>query len=134
MTVLYESNEWDGPYQQIANVASHDSTGTSIVRMGDRRFVFSGASVYPPDDKKPGGVLAYTYPDLKYLGIMRFDLGANLLGGRVWPNIISLPPGYPARYVAIPMDRQNVPDISKRNWSYGALYLFWADTPQIDQP
>jgi hypothetical protein len=126
---LFESDTWDGNYRPIAGPVPYDSTGTQIVKLGSKRYVFSGASQLP--NERGGGVLAYSYPELNYLGVVKFDLPASMKGGRVWPNIFELPPGYPARYMAIPMDRMNVPGIAKRNWSYGALYLFWADTPDI---
>lgn len=124
-TRLFESTNWSGPFKDVARDDKYDSTGTQIVKIGSKRYVFSGCDRIPGEDS--GGVIAFGYPDLKFLGIVKFDLGAEAFGGRVWPNIFRLPPGFPARYMAIPMDRMNVPDIRKRNWSYGALYLFQAD-------
>lgn len=125
-TVLFESANWTGPFNEIARNADLNSTGTQIVQIGAKRYVFSGCDRIPGRDT--GGVIALGYPDLKYLGPMQFDLGPELFGGRVWPNIFGLPPGYPTRYMAIPMDRMNMPDIHTQNWSYGALYLFQADS------
>lgn len=122
---LFESENWTGPFTEIARETKFDSTGTQIVKIGVNRFIFSGCDRIPGGDA--GGVIAMTYPDMKYLGVMNFDLSVAKAGGRVWPNIVPLPDGYPARYIAIPMDRVKVPDISKQNWSYGALYLYQAD-------
>jgi len=48
------------------------------------------------------------------------------IGTRIWPNIIPLPDGYPAPYIALMMDRINYPDMPTPNWTYGAMYLFLA--------
>ncbi|MDR2462912.1 MAG: hypothetical protein LBD30_03930 [Verrucomicrobiales bacterium] len=125
--MLFESDNWDGPYRKISGPVPHDSTGTQIQKIGNRRYVFSGAKTVPGEDKR-GGILIYTYPDLNYLGELKSDLPSTLKGGRVWPNIFRLPPGYPAEYMALQMDRMNFPGVKMQNWSYGALYLFWANT------
>lgn len=54
-------------------------------------------------------------------------------GGRVWPNVIPLPEGYPARYMALMMDRLNFPDMKGSNWTYGAMYLYHAHPTGGDQ-
>ena len=41
---------------------------------------------------------------------------------RCWPNVIPLPDGYRAPYIALTMDRVQYPDIG--GWTYGALYLY----------
>ena len=98
----------------------HDSTGTLIQRMGGKRYVFSGSS--------ENAVFVYSYPDLKPLGRLNMDLppfdAHN--GARVWPDIVPLPDGYPSGYLALMMDRVNVPNVHGPNWSYGALYLYRA--------
>lgn len=125
-TVLFESPNWSGPFKEIARNPDLNSTGTQIVQIGSKRYVFSGCDRIPGRDA--GGVIALSYPELKYLGPMHYDLGPEAFGGRVWPNILRLPAGYPTRYMSIPMDRMNMPDIRTQNWSYGALYLFQADS------
>jgi hypothetical protein len=131
---LFESDKWDGPYTKIAGPVPYDSTGTQMQKFGDKYYVLSGASEVP--NEKRGGILVYSYPELNYLGELKVDLPSSLKGGRVWPNVFPLPPGFPARYMAIQMDRVNFPGAKVRNWSYGALYQFWANTPQIgmEQP
>ncbi|MDR0534304.1 MAG: hypothetical protein LBH01_10170 [Verrucomicrobiales bacterium] len=126
---LFESDKWNGPYTKIAGPVPYDSTGTQMQKFGDKYYVLSGASEVP--NEKRGGILVYSYPELNYLGELKADLPSSLKGGRVWPNVFPLPPGFPARYMAIQMDRVNFPGAKVRNWSYGALYQFWADTPQI---
>ena len=128
---LFEANQWDGPYAKIAGPVPYDSTGTLIQKIGSKRYVFSGTAKGPSGK---GGILIYSYPDLGFLGEMKVDLPATLKGGRIWPGVLPLPPGYPARYMALTMDRANFPDIHGQNWSYGALYLYWADTPEINGP
>jgi len=68
------------------------------------------------------------------LGTLNMDLPPWLPegNGRVWPNVFPLPAGYPARYMALMMDRPNFPGVRGGNWSYGALHLYWADTDSID--
>jgi hypothetical protein len=51
-------------------------------------------------------------------------------GTRIWPNVVSLPEGYPARYIALMMDRLNYPGMPKQNWTYGAMYLYPAQLPE----
>ena len=50
----------------------------------------------------------------------------NSTGTRIWPNVIPLPEGYPARYIALMMDRLNFPGMKGANWTYGAMYLYHA--------
>jgi hypothetical protein len=50
-------------------------------------------------------------------------------GTRIWPNVIPLPAGYPAPYIALMMDRANFPGMPKPNWTYGALYLYHGHLP-----
>jgi hypothetical protein len=52
---------------------------------------------------------------------------------RVWPNVIPLPEGYPARYIAPMMDRLNFPGMKGGNWTYGATYLYHAHPVNGDQ-
>ena len=129
---LFESDRWDGTYTRLAGPVEYDSTGTLIQKIGSRRYVLSGSAKGPSGK---GAVIAYSYPDLHCLGEMKFDLPVTKSGGRIWPGVFPLPAGYPARYMALTMDRANFPDVTGgRNWSYGALYLYWANTPDLDAP
>jgi len=116
--IILESDNWDRNYKKIAGPVAHNSTGTSIQKINERLYCFSGSS-----ERK---VFIYTYPDLKEAGTLKMDLppwdGAS--GTRVWPNVVQLPEGYPFRYVALMMDRFNYPGLNGPNWSYGALYLY----------
>ena len=128
---LFESDRWDGTYTKIAGPVDYDSTGTLIQKIGSRRYVLSGSGKGPSGK---GAIIAYSYPDLHCLGEIAFDLPVTRTGGRIWPGIFPLPPGYPARFMSLTMDRANFPGVTGGNWSYGALYLYWADTPDLNAP
>jgi hypothetical protein len=116
--ILLESAHWDKGYKQIAGPVTHNSTGTSLQKIGDKLFCFSGSS----ENK----IYIYTYPDLKEAGTLKVDLPPwnETSGSRVWPNVIQLPQGYPFKYIALMMDRFNYPGIQGQNWTYGTLYLY----------
>ncbi len=118
---MWESDHWDHGYVRLAGPVEMDSTGTLIQQIGQTRYVFFGSA-----DRK---VYIRSYPDLHPAGelnIHRPPWNDNT-GTRIWPNIIPLPDGYPARYIALMMDRQNYPEMPDRNWTYGAMYLYYAD-------
>ena len=116
--IMLESDHWNKDYKQIAGPVDHNSTGTSIHRIGDQRFCFSGS--------KERKIFIYTYPDLMEAGTLKMDLPpwTQTSGTRVWPNVVQLPKGYPFKYVALMMDRFSYPGIHGPNWTYGALYLY----------
>ncbi len=116
--ILLESDYWNRDYKQIAGPVDHNSTGTSIHKIGNKRYCFSGSS-----ERK---IFIYTYPDLKEAGTLNMDLPpwTQTSGTRVWPNVVQLPDGYPFKYVALMMDRFNYPGMKGPNWTYGALYLY----------
>ena len=116
--IVLESDSWNKGYTRIAGPVSHNSTGTSIQRIGDTRYCFSGSSERE--------IFIYTYPDLKPAGTLKMDLPPwdATAGTRVWPNVVQLPEGYPFRYVALMMDRYNYPGLKGPNWTYGAVYLY----------
>ena len=116
--IVLESDHWNKGYKRIAGPVNHNSTGTSIQKIGDKRYCFSGSS-----ERK---IFIYTYPDLMEVGSLNMDLPPwdEISGTRVWPNIVQLPDGYPKRYVALMMDRFNYPGLKGNHWSYGALYLY----------
>lgn len=116
--IVMESDHWNKGYKRIAGPVEHNSTGTSIQKIGDKLYCFSGSS-----ERK---IFIYTYPDLKEVGSLKMDLPPwdKTSRTRVWPNVVQLPDGYPFRYVALMMDRFNYPGLEGPNWSYGALYLY----------
>ncbi len=116
--VVLESDQWNKGYEQIAGPVKHNSTGTSIQKIGNKRYCFSGSSQRE--------VFVYSYPDLKEIGTLNMDLPPwdETSGTRVWPNVVQLPEDYPVPYVALMMDRYNFPGMEGPHWSYGALYLY----------
>jgi len=116
--IMLESDVWNKGYKQIAGPVAYNSTGTSIQKIGNQFYCFSGSK-----DRK---IYVYTYPDLKEAGTLKMDLPPwdETSGSRVWPNVVQLPDGYPFRYVALMMDRFNYPGLQSPNWTYGALYLY----------
>jgi len=116
--ILLESSTWNKGYQRIAGPVTHNSTGTSIQRIGGKRYCFSGSQ-----ERK---IFIYSYPQLHEVGTLKMDLPPwdENSGTRVWPNVVELPDGYPFRYVALMMDRFNYPGLEGPNWTYGALYLY----------
>lgn len=117
---MWESDHWDHGYKRLAGPVEMDSTGTLIQKVGQSRYVFFGSA-----DRK---VYIRTYPDLQPVGQLNMHMPPwnDNTGTRIWPNIIPLPEGYPAPYIALMMDRQNYPNMPSRNWTYGAMYLFHA--------
>ena len=116
--IMLESDHWHSGYKRIAGPVEQNSTGTSIQKIGDQLYCFSGSSERE--------IFIYTYPGLKEAGTLTMDLPPwdETSGTRVWPNVVQLPEGYPIRYVALMMDRFNFPGLKGPNWSYGALYLY----------
>ncbi|MDP6629582.1 MAG: hypothetical protein QGH42_02090 [Kiritimatiellia bacterium] len=113
---LYESDNWNGPYELIAGPAEVNGTGCLLQKFGARYYCLFGSA-----DRK---FYIYSYPDLEELGALDmfrppWDERVNT---RCWPNVIPLPEGYPAPYIALSMDRANYPELD--GWTYGALYLY----------
>ena len=115
---LWQSDHWDRGYTRLAGPVEMDSTGTMLQKFGDKRFALFGSA-----DRK---IYIRTYPDLAPAGELKVDLPPwnDKNGTRIWPNVIPLPAGYPAPYIALMMDRVNFPGMPKQNWTYGALYLY----------
>jgi len=116
--IMLESDEWNRGYRRIAGPVSHNSTGTSIQKIGSERYCFSGS--------QERQIFIYSYPNLQQVGTLQMDLPPwdATSGTRVWPNVVQLPEGYPFRYIALMMDRFNFPGLEGPNWTYGALYLY----------
>lgn len=121
--IMLESDHWNRGFEKIAGPVVHNSTGTSIQKIGDRRYCFSGSSERE--------IFIYTYPGLEEAGTLKMDLPPwdETSRTRVWPNVVQLPEGYPIRYIALMMDRYNYPGLKGPHWSYGALYLYHGNDP-----
>ena len=115
---MWESDQWDRGFTRLAGPVEMDSTGTMIQKFGNKRYALFGSA-----DRK---IYIRNYPDLTPAGELNVDLPPwnDRNGTRIWPNVIPLPEGYPAPYIALMMDRVNFPGMPKPNWTYGALYLF----------
>lgn len=115
---MWESDQWDRGYKRLAGPVEMDSTGTMIQTFGDKRYALFGSA-----DRK---IYIRSYPDLEPAGELKVDMPPwnDNNGTRIWPNVIPLPEGYPAPFIALMMDRVNVPGMPKPNWTYGALYLY----------
>ena len=121
---MWESDHWDRGFERIAGPVPMDSTGTMIQNLGGTRYALFGSA-----DRK---IYIATYPDLQPAGELNILLPPwnEGSGTRIWPNVIPLPEGYPAPFLALMMDRVNFPDMPKPNWTYGALYLFYGYLPE----
>jgi hypothetical protein len=115
---IWESDQWDRGYARLAGPVEMDSTGTMIQKIGGKRYAIFGSA-----DRK---IYIRNYPDLSPAGELKVELPPwnDQNGSRIWPNVIPLPEGFPAPYIALMMDRANVPGMPKPNWTYGALYLY----------
>ena len=115
---MWESDDWDHGFERVAGPVDVDSTGTLIQTFGDTRYVLFGSA-----DRT---IYIRSYPDLQPAGELNIDLPPwdDAHGTRVWPNVLPMPDGYPAPFIALMMDRANFPGMPKPNWTYGALYLY----------
>lgn len=113
---LYESEKWDGPYERISGPVDVNSTGCLLQKFGSEYYALFGSSERE--------FFVYSYPDLKKTGTLDMHRPPwdDSINTRCWPNVVPLPDGYPAPYVALTMDRLNYPDLP--GWTYGALYLY----------
>ncbi len=115
---IWESDHWDRGYSRLAGPVEMDSTGTMIQKFGNKRYALFGSA-----DRK---IYIRNYPDLTPAGELNVEMPPwnDKNGTRIWPNVVPLPDGYPAPYIALMMDRVNFPGMPKQNWTYGALYLY----------
>ncbi len=115
--VIRESDTWDGTYKMIAGPVKENSTGTQLQKIGGKYYALYGSA-----DRK---VYVKTYPDLEPAGTLNIIRPPwdNKINTRIWPNVIPMPDGYPAPYIALMMDRSNFPRM-KNSWTYGAMYLY----------
>lgn len=121
---IWESDAWDHGFTRLSGPVEMDSTGTSIAKIGSKRYAMFGSA-----DRK---VYVRNYPGLEPAGELNIHLPPwnDDHGTRIWPNVIPLPEGYPAPYIALMMDRVNFPGMPKQNWTYGALYLYHGNSPE----
>ncbi|MDB4358637.1 hypothetical protein N9Z18_00185 [Verrucomicrobiales bacterium] len=123
---MWESDHWDRGFKRIAGPVPMDSTGTMIQKFDGKRYALYGSA-----DRK---IYIASYPDLKPAGELSVyqPPWKEGTGTRIWPNVIPLPKGYPAPFLALMMDRVNFPGMPKPNWTYGALYLYHGYFPEAE--
>jgi len=116
--VVRESDTWDGKYELIAGPIKVNSTGTQIQKIGDKQYCLFGSA-----ERK---VYVYSYPELNPVSTLNIHRPpwSDKSGTRIWPNVVPLPEGYSAPYIALMMDRLNFPGMKGGNWTYGAMYLY----------
>lgn len=116
---VFESPRWDGGFQRIAGPVASDSTGTTIQKVEGVNYALFGSA-----DRS---FHVCSFPELKPLGKLDLDLPPwrEDGNGRVWPNLVPLPEGYPAPYLLLTFDRANFPGMQGPNWTYGALHLYY---------
>ena len=113
VTYLCESDNWNGPYTQIAESEYNNNTGIRITTVGGRRYVLSGGSSTT--------FYIYDYPSLRYEGTFRQQYANG--GFRGWPTIVPIPYGNYERYLWITFDR----GAQTGKYSYGTLYFYLGD-------
>ena len=112
-TFLCESDNWNGPYEMIAESPKNNNTGLRITTVGGRRYVLSGG---------PGTTFyIYDYPTLRYEGTFQQQYANG--GFRGWPTIVPIPYGNYERYLWITFDR----GAQTGRYSYGTLYFYLGD-------
>lgn len=112
-TFLCESDNWNGPYEMIAESPKNNNTGLRITTVGGRRYVLSGG---------PGTTYyIYDYPTLRYEGTFQQQYANG--GFRGWPTIVPIPYGNYERYLWITFDR----GAQTGRYSYGTLYFYLGD-------
>ena len=112
-TFLCESDNWNGPYEMIAESPKNNNTGLRITTVGGRRYVLSGG---------PGTTFyIYDYPTLRYEGTFQQQYANG--GFRGWPTIVPVPYGNYERYLWITFDR----GAQTGRYSYGTLYFYLGD-------
>lgn len=113
VTYLCESDNWNGPYKQIAESVQNNNTGIRITTVGGRRYVLSGGT--------DTTFYIYDYPTLRYEGTFRQQYANG--GFRGWPTIVPIPYGNYERYLWITFDR----GAQTGRYSYGTLYFYLGD-------
>ena len=112
-TFLCESDNWNGPYEMIAESPKNNNTGLRITTVGGKRYVLSGG---------PGTTFyIYDYPTLRYEGTFQQQYANG--GFRGWPTIVPVPYGNYERYLWITFDR----GAQTGRYSYGTLYFYLGD-------
>ncbi len=111
-TVLLESDNWNGPYTQIAINTETSSTGILIQKTGGNYYVFQG--------RGNGNYEILSYPGLVKLDVLKV---APLLTDRnIWPVIIPVTSSTGTTYNFLTFDREQVTG----TYSYGNIHWYHA--------
>lgn len=114
-TILYEADEWDGSWKEIAKSPATSSTGILIQQIGGQRYVFQGRG----DTPCPLEVLSY--PDMKILG--ELNLSEHPKGQNIWPVIIPITRDTGTHYYLLTFDR----DAWTGRRTYGNIHWYYAE-------
>lgn len=111
-TVLLESENWNGPYKQIALNSDISSTGILIQKVGGNYYVFQG--------RGNGNYEILSYPGLVKLDVVK---ASPLLTDRnIWPVIIPITDTVGTTYHFLTFDREQVTG----TYSYGNIHWYHA--------
>lgn len=111
-TVLLESENWNGPYTQIAINTETSSTGILIQKTGGNYYVFQGRG-------------NSNYEILSYPGLVKLDVlkvSPLLTDRNVWPVIIPITSATGTMYNFLTFDREQVTG----TYSYGNIHWYHA--------
>lgn len=114
-TLLYEADQWDGSWKEIAKSPATSSTGILIQQIGRQKYVFQGRG----DTPCPLEVLSY--PDLEILG--ELNLSEHPEGRNIWPAIIPLTREIGTQYYLLTFDR----DAWTGRRTYGNIHWYYAE-------
>ena len=126
---MLESDRWDGGFKPLTGTVPEDSTGTTIARMNDDLVCLAGSV-----DR---AYYVYSYPMLAKLGTLTMDETpwGDKTGwphGRGWPAYLEVEKDGVLHKLLLTMDRENYPGMPNPNWTYGALFLYRAESKRLE--
>lgn len=120
-TVLMESDRPDGGFTIVSAPPGPDATGIQTIVVNAVRYLLFGS-----DGRR---LWVADYPTLRVREELSVPLPpwSDTTGTRVWPAVIPLPEDSFAPAVMVTMDRVNYPGMPAPNWTYGAVYFYFAE-------
>ena len=94
------------------------ATGVIVTSVGGTKYLLSGSSATGVNK-----YLAYSFPDLEYVGELNLDYDTESLRG-TWPTLIPVTNGNSTKYYFFAFDRAQT--LTTSVWTYGCLYMFCA--------
>lgn len=94
------------------------ATGVIVTSVGGTKYLLSGSSATGINK-----YLAYSFPDLEYIGELNLDYDTGSLKG-TWPTLIPVTNGKSTKYFFFAFDRAQT--LTTSVWTYGCLYMFCA--------